>query len=54
MVFHRLGLNIDAATLDPKAASFVGRAKEPDLFLLRLYSRTFVGALATAKCRKSC
>ena len=43
------GLNIDAATLDPKAAAvFVGRAKETGFipFLLAFIPRTFVGALA--------
>jgi aerobic C4-dicarboxylate transport protein len=43
------GLNIDASTLDPKAAAvFVGRAKESGLvpFLLGFIPRTFVDALA--------
>jgi aerobic C4-dicarboxylate transport protein len=43
------GLNIDAATLDPKAtAVYVGRAKETGFipFLLGFIPRTFVGALA--------
>lgn len=43
------GLNIDASTLDPKAAAvFVGRAKETGLipFLLGFIPRTFVDALA--------
>lgn len=43
------GLNIDAATLDPKAALvYVGRAKETGFvpFLLGFIPRTFVGALA--------
>jgi len=43
------GLNIDAATLDPKAAAaFAGRAKESGFvnFLLGFIPRTFVGALA--------
>lgn len=43
------GLNIDASTLDPKAAAvFVGRAKETGLipFLLSFIPRTFVDALA--------
>ncbi|HEY1467824.1 MAG TPA: C4-dicarboxylate transporter DctA [Candidatus Acidoferrum sp.] len=43
------GLNIDAATLDPKAAAvYVGRAKETGFipFLLGFIPRTFVGALA--------
>jgi aerobic C4-dicarboxylate transport protein len=43
------GLNIDAATLDPKAtAAFVGRAKETGFipFLLGFIPRTFIGALA--------
>src|ERR1700739_5124703 len=42
------GLNIDAATLDPKAtAAFVGRAKESGFipFLLGFIPRTFIGAL---------
>jgi len=50
VVFHPgSGLNIDAATLDPKAAAvFVGRAKETGFipFLLGFIPRTFVGALA--------
>jgi aerobic C4-dicarboxylate transport protein len=50
VVFHPgAGLNIDAATLDPKAtAAFVGRAKETGFipFLLAFIPRTFVGALA--------
>ena len=43
------GLNIDPATLDPKAAAvYVGRAKETGFipFLLGFIPRTFVGALA--------
>ena len=43
------GLNIDPASLDPKAASvYVGRAKETGLipFLLSFIPRTFVDALA--------
>ena len=43
------GLNIDPATLDPKAAAvYVGRAKEAGFipFLLGFIPRTFVGALA--------
>jgi aerobic C4-dicarboxylate transport protein len=43
------GLNIDPATLDPKAAAvYVGRAKETGFipFLLGCIPRTFVGALA--------
>jgi aerobic C4-dicarboxylate transport protein len=43
------GLNIDPATLDPKAAAvYVGRAKETAFipFLLGFIPRTFVGALA--------
>jgi aerobic C4-dicarboxylate transport protein len=43
------GLNIDPATLDPKAtATFVGRAKETGIipFLLAFIPRTFVDALA--------
>jgi aerobic C4-dicarboxylate transport protein len=43
------GLNIDPATLDPKAASvYVGRAKETGIipFLLGFIPRTFVDALA--------
>ncbi len=43
------GLNINAATLDPKAAAaYVGRAKETGLlpFLLSFIPRTFVDALA--------
>jgi aerobic C4-dicarboxylate transport protein len=50
VVFHPgAGLNIDAATLDPKAAAvFVGRAKETGFipFLLGFIPRTFIGALA--------
>jgi len=50
VVFHPgSGLNIDAATLDPKAAAvFVGRAKETGFipFLLGFIPKTFVGALA--------
>src|SRR5258706_3127291 len=50
VVFHPgSGLNIDAATLDPKAAAvFVGRAKETGFipFLLGFIPRTFIGALA--------
>jgi aerobic C4-dicarboxylate transport protein len=43
------GLNIDASTLDPKAAAvFVGRAREGGLipFLLGFIPQTYVGALA--------
>jgi aerobic C4-dicarboxylate transport protein len=50
VVFHPgAGLNIDAATLDPRAAAvFVGRAKETGFipFLLGFIPRTFIGALA--------
>jgi len=50
VVFHPgAGLNIDAATLDPKAAAvFVGRAKETGFvpFLLGFIPKTFIGALA--------
>ncbi|HWY07708.1 MAG TPA: C4-dicarboxylate transporter DctA [Candidatus Acidoferrales bacterium] len=50
VVFHPgAGLNIDAATLDPKASAvFVGRAKETGFipFLLGFIPRTFIGALA--------
>jgi aerobic C4-dicarboxylate transport protein len=50
VVFHPgAGLNIDAATLDPKAAAvYVGRAKETGFipFLLAFIPRTFIGALA--------
>jgi aerobic C4-dicarboxylate transport protein len=50
VVFHPgAGLNIDAATLDPKtAAVFVGRAKETGFipFLLNFIPKTFVGGLA--------
>jgi len=50
LIFHPgAGLNIDVATLDPKAAAaFVGRAKESGFvsFLLGFIPRTFVGALA--------
>jgi aerobic C4-dicarboxylate transport protein len=50
VVFHPgAGLNIDAATLDPKAAAvYVGRAKETGFipFLLGFIPQTFVGALA--------
>jgi aerobic C4-dicarboxylate transport protein len=50
VAFHPgAGLNIDAATLDPKAtAAFVGRAKETGFipFLMAFIPRTFVGALA--------
>jgi len=50
VVFHPgSGLNIDAATLDPKAAAvYVGRAKETGFipFLLGFIPKTFVGALA--------
>jgi aerobic C4-dicarboxylate transport protein len=50
VVFHPgAGLNIDAATLDPKAAAvFVGRAKETGFipFLLSFIPKTFIGALA--------
>jgi aerobic C4-dicarboxylate transport protein len=50
VVFHPgAGLNIDAATLDPKAAAvFMGRAKETGFvpFLLGFIPKTFIGALA--------
>jgi len=50
LAFHPgVGLNIDAAALDPKAAAaFVGRAKESGFvnFLLGFIPRTFVGGLA--------
>jgi aerobic C4-dicarboxylate transport protein len=50
VVFHPgAGLNIDAATLDPKAAAvYVGRAKETGFipFLLGFIPKTFIGALA--------
>ena len=50
VVFHPgMGLNIDPAALDPKAAAtFVGRAKDSGFmnFLLRFIPPTFVGALA--------
>ncbi|HET7107707.1 MAG TPA: C4-dicarboxylate transporter DctA [Candidatus Acidoferrum sp.] len=50
VIFHPgAGLNIDAATLDPKAAAvFVGRAKETGFipFLLGFIPKTFIGALA--------
>lgn len=50
VVFHPgAGLNIDASTLDPKAAAvYVGHAKESGFirFLLGFIPRTFVGALA--------
>ena len=50
LVFHPgAGLNIDASTLDPKAASaFATRAKETGFipFLLAFIPKTFVGALA--------
>src|SRR5215471_12359261 len=50
LAFHPgVGLNIDAAALDPKAAAtFLGRAKESGSvnFLLGFIPRTFVGALA--------
>ena len=50
LLFHPgSGLNIDAATLDPKAAAlYVGRAKETGLipFLLGFIPQTYVGALA--------
>lgn len=48
LLFHPgAGLNIDAATLDPKAAaSYVGRARESGLipFLLGFIPQTYVGA----------
>src|SRR5215472_4590262 len=50
LAFHPgIGLNIDASTLDPKAASaFATRAKDTGFipFLLSFVPRTFVGALA--------
>jgi len=49
LVHPGAGLNIDPATLDPKAAAvYVGRAKETGFipFLLGFIPRTFVGALA--------
>src|ERR1700739_131391 len=50
VVFHPgAGLNIDAATLDPKASAiYVGRAEETGLipFLLGFIPKTFIGALA--------
>jgi len=50
LVFHPgAGLNIDAATLDPKAAAvYVGRAKDTGVipFLLGFVPKTFIGALA--------
>ncbi|HKM67511.1 MAG TPA: C4-dicarboxylate transporter DctA [Candidatus Acidoferrum sp.] len=50
VAFHPgAGLNIDATTLDPKAAAvYVGRAKESGFipFLLGFIPKTFVGALA--------
>lgn len=50
LLFHPgAGLNIDAATLDPKAAAlYAGRAKETGLipFLLGFIPRTYVDALA--------
>src|SRR5229473_854026 len=50
VIFHPgAGLNIDASTLDPKAAAvYVGRAKETGFipFLLGFIPKTFVGALA--------
>jgi aerobic C4-dicarboxylate transport protein len=50
LLFHPgAGLNIDAATLDPKAAAvYVGRAKETGLipFLLGFIPQTYIGALA--------
>ena len=50
LLFHPgAGLNIDPATLDPKAAAmYVGRAKETGIvpFLLNFIPRTFVEALA--------
>jgi aerobic C4-dicarboxylate transport protein len=53
LLFHPgAGLNIDAATLDPKAAAlYVGRAKETGLipFLLGFIPQTYVGALASGE-----
>ncbi|MGB8323683.1 MAG: C4-dicarboxylate transporter DctA [Candidatus Acidiferrum sp.] len=53
LLFHPgSGLNIDAATLDPKAAAlYVGRAKETGLipFLLGFIPQTYVGALASGE-----
>jgi aerobic C4-dicarboxylate transport protein len=53
LLFHPgSGLNIDAATLDPKAAAlYVGRAKEFGLipFLLGFIPQTYVGALASGE-----
>lgn len=49
VVHPGVGLNIDASTLDPKAASaFATRAKETGFipFLLSFIPRTFIGALA--------
>jgi aerobic C4-dicarboxylate transport protein len=49
------GLNIDPATLDPKAtATYVGRAKETGIlpFLLNFIPRTFVDALAGGEVRQ--
>ena len=46
------GLNIDAATLDPKAAAmYVGRAKEGGLipFLLGFIPHTYIGALTSGE-----
>jgi aerobic C4-dicarboxylate transport protein len=53
LLFHPgSGLNIDAATLDPRAAAlYVGRAKETGLipFLLGFIPQTYVGALASGE-----
>jgi aerobic C4-dicarboxylate transport protein len=52
LVHPGMGLNIDANTLDPKAAAvYVGRAKETGLipFLLGFIPQTYVGALASGE-----
>jgi aerobic C4-dicarboxylate transport protein len=53
LLFHPgAGLNIDAATLDPKAAAlYVGRARETGLipFLMSFIPQTYVGALASGE-----
>jgi aerobic C4-dicarboxylate transport protein len=53
LLFHPgAGLNIDAATLDPKAAAlYVGRARETGLipFLMSFIPHTYVGALASGE-----
>ena len=53
LLFHPgSGLNIDAATLDPKAAAlYVGRARETGLipFLMSFIPQTYVGALASGE-----